>query len=118
MNFIKLERAKEITTHWHGGQWSALYQFGSSGVYDTKNALRYLHEVQYGCIDYCEYALHPFTHTQKDLRELNSLLQFFLRSAELNGIGIVWHDHPQYGYKVPFIYGHCEFEITPLRLAF
>ena len=42
---ISLAKAKEIASHWHGGQWSALYQFASSGKVLNENFHRYLNEL-------------------------------------------------------------------------
>ena len=38
-------KAKEIASDWHGGQWSALYQFASSGIYLPETHKKYLNEI-------------------------------------------------------------------------
>jgi hypothetical protein len=99
---ISTDRAKEIASHWHGGQNSALYQFLSSGKYLLENHLRYLQEVQQD-IDYPEQALYPYTLAKKDERELNSLKIFFEYKGEENGIKTEWGKHSDYGYPIPYV---------------
>jgi len=45
MSGINVNRAMEIASHWHNGQWSALYQFASSGKILKENYQRYLNEL-------------------------------------------------------------------------
>lgn len=45
----ELDTLREIATDWHGGQWSHLYQFGSSGVLECSPAYcrwGYLREIK------------------------------------------------------------------------
>jgi hypothetical protein len=44
-NVISTLAAREIAMGWHGGQWSALYQFGSSGVYMDSYYDLYISEI-------------------------------------------------------------------------
>ena len=42
---------RELASHWHSGQWSALYAYSSSGtIEDIDRLLREIYE----CIDMCE----------------------------------------------------------------
>lgn len=66
----RLEQIKNVCTHWHGGQWSALYQFASSGTFVPGNILRYLKELQ-ECRE-PEYNLHPGTISKRDDAVLKS----------------------------------------------
>ena len=100
---ITTERAREIAGQWHGGQWSGLYQFASSGIFVPQSILHYLHEVQHGGIDAPELALHPYSLTVKDRSELESLLRYFLKRAQENDIAIFWKYHSQYGYIYPTV---------------
>jgi hypothetical protein len=100
-NVICKDRAKEICNAWHGGQWSALYQFGSSGIFIPENILKYLKEVQENREP--EYNLHPGTISIKADKELKSLIRFFEFKAFEEGIKIEWVKHSQYGYLIPYI---------------
>jgi len=46
MKTISLKTAKEIAADWHGGQWSALYAFASSGKADAAQAPLCLAELE------------------------------------------------------------------------
>ncbi len=98
-NLISKNRCIEICTSWHGGQWSALYQFLSSGVYMPENHLKYLKELQ-ECRE-PEYYLHPGTISKKNDAELNSAQRWFIYKGTEIGIKTGWIDHPVYGYKIP-----------------
>lgn len=63
---ISKNRAKEICNNWHGGQWSALYSFGSSKTYLDKKYKEYIAEIK---------SNKP--KTLKDKAELKSLKRFF-----------------------------------------
>jgi hypothetical protein len=102
---IGLERAKQLATHWHGGQWSALYQFGSSGVYLKENHLLYLEEIEQE-IYRPETALRPFTRSKKQTNELITLKRFFLSMGNKSGIKTVYTKDK---YGIPFPQLHDSF---------
>ena len=101
--------AIKISSNWHGGQWSALYQFASSGIYVIENHLRYLQEIE-DCL-HPEYALYPGTLSKKDEGNLIGLKWFFIRMGERNGIKTEYHQHLIYGYLIPFISEDTELSI-------
>ena len=43
---ISKNRAQEICSNWHGGQWSALYSFASSKTYVEEKYNDYLAEIK------------------------------------------------------------------------
>lgn len=98
---IKQTTAKKICANWHGGQWSALYQFGSSGIYTIENHLRYLQEVE-TCL-HPEYNLYPGELNKVDERDLNGLKAFFIKEGENKGINTEFHQHTLYGYLIPYL---------------
>jgi len=59
-------RAREIASHWHGGQWSMLYSFCSSGIYMQDKFSEYISEIQTNVAS-----------TKKDASELNKLTRWF-----------------------------------------
>jgi len=93
------DQVKKVCSEWHGGQWSALYQFASSGQFVPENTLRYLKELQ-ECRE-PEYYLHPGTISVKDNNRLRAAQNFFTQEAKRTGIIITWRRHPVYGYMVP-----------------
>jgi hypothetical protein len=99
--YISNKRAREISDAWHGGQWSALYQFASSGTYVVENHLKYLKEIQENLEP--EYGLHPTTLSKKDEAALNSLKRWFEYKGKENGIKTEWEKHKLYGYKIPYV---------------
>lgn len=103
MKTITIKRAQEICSHWHDGQYSAFYQFASSGIFTIENVLRYLQECENNL--HPEYNLHPSILSVKNNKELNSLKSFFIKTANDNKIYIGWETHPVYGYEIPFISG-------------
>jgi hypothetical protein len=46
MRTITLETARTIAADWHGGQWSALYGFASSGKLDAAQVPLCLDEIE------------------------------------------------------------------------
>jgi hypothetical protein len=96
--FISKERAKEICSHWYGGQWTALYSYASTGEYCEKYALKYLKEIEEELQNEF-FSVYPRVLTGKEYRELNSLKNYFLKI----GLPIVFHPHPVYGYNIPFL---------------
>jgi len=63
--FIHSSKAREIAYSWHGGQWSALYAFASSGLIEDLNVL--IREVRN-----CE----QLAGTKSDCRNLNALKRY------------------------------------------
>lgn len=63
---ISKNRASEICSDWHGGQWSALYSFASSKNYVEKKYMDYLSEIK-----------ENKPSTVKEKAELKSLKRFF-----------------------------------------
>lgn len=110
MKRITTARAQQICSNWHGGQWSAFYQFASSGIYTIENHLEYLKECE-DCL-HPEYALHPGELTQRQEQELNSLKKYFIAEGLKNGLGTEYHTHELYGYLIPYLT-----EETPDELA-
>lgn len=98
---MKNTRAMEICANWHGGQWSALYQFASSGTYLVENHLRYLKELQENREP--EFYLIPGTISKKNDSNLKGCIAYFEKQGRINGIDTVWEKHPVYGYFIPFL---------------
>lgn len=92
--------AQKIAASWHGGQWSALYQFASSGIYLVENHLRYLQEIETEL--HPEYNLIPGTLTKAQEKELNKIRTYFIRMGEKQGIETTWRVHSLYGYNIPY----------------
>ena len=98
---ISKDRAKEICSNWHGGQWSALYQFSSSKTWCIENTLRYVWEVE---IDLQElFRVNTGVLTKKNKCELKALKNFFLYKAKENNVPIISVKHSQYGYNYPLL---------------
>lgn len=66
---INTRKAQLISSYWYNGQWSALYQFLSSGIYLSENHDRYIREV--------ENALKS-AKLKKDKDELKKLKNYFI----------------------------------------
>lgn len=98
---IRNSTAELIAAVWHGGQWSALYQLSSNGIYFLENHLRYLQEIERDL--HPEYDLHPSELSKKGERDLNSLKEWVIRQGEAKGIRTEWHKHELYGYMIPYI---------------
>jgi hypothetical protein len=96
------EQIQKTCAEWHGGQWSALYQFCSSGVYLVENHLRYLKELQ-ECRE-PEYYLHPGTISKADDKRLQSAQKYFTEQGKKIGVVTDWKRHKLYGYEIPFIF--------------
>ena len=71
---ITKEKARQIASNWHGGQWSGLYQFASSGIYVSENHDRYIREVER------DLNLAKLKKDKEDLRKLKNY--FILRKAK------------------------------------
>lgn len=71
---ITKEKARQIASNWHGGQWSGLYQFSSSGIYVSENHDRYIREVER------DLNLAKLKKDKEDLRKLKNY--FILRKAK------------------------------------
>ena len=94
--YITHTRAQQLCSDWHGGQWSPLYQFASSGSYLMENHLLYLEEIVQE-INRPETALKPFHRSKKQTGELKSLLRYFEMQGEKHGIKTAWDIDP---YKI------------------
>lgn len=100
MKTINTKKAIQLLASWHGGQWSAMYQYMSSGIYMPENALWYIYE----CLQDIEnefYANYPRILPAYQVRELRSLIRYFEKKAKEHGILIEYVKHPVYGYTVP-----------------
>lgn len=75
---ITKKRAQEIASWWHGGQWSALYQFCSGGVLVPENGPVYVSELN-ECLEQLakQRELWPGKKITQNERELKSLLRYF-----------------------------------------
>jgi hypothetical protein len=102
--------AIQISANWHSGQWSALYQFASSGVYMVENHLRYLQEVE-TCL-HPEYDLHPSILNKTQKGNLVGLKWYFIRMGEKNGIKTMFKKHSIYGYLIPFVTDNTPSELV------
>ena len=102
---IRKETAQKICNSWHGGQWSALYQFGSSGVFVPDNSIRYLWEIMQ---DLQNEFFAPYPHELKngEVKQLTQLKEYFEREIFIElGKLVEYKQHPLYGYKFPDIKG-------------
>ena len=100
---ITKQRAQEIASWWHGGQWSALYSFTSTGTFFLEHALQYFKEI-YSDIEAEYFNAREINRTQKDIRELNQLKNYLLKVAEAeHGLIIEFHKDQKYGYTVPYL---------------
>lgn len=102
-NVISKDRAREIAASWHGGQWSNLYQFTSSGVYIPSKHLHYLNEILRNLQPEYYSAKGDVWCKQKDAIELNALKRWFIFKGTEHGIITKFHPHPVYGYVMPFV---------------
>lgn len=71
---ISKQKAQKIASDWHGGQWSALYQFASSGVFVPENYSRYSNEINAEIERETEYHSRI---TKKQSNELWQLRKYF-----------------------------------------
>jgi len=97
MKTITQIRAQQIASNWHGGQWSNLYQFASSGVIIKENILLYIQEC-IDCLNHQEHAPTPYSLPIKQQKELESLISYFKRQD--TGINIIESKHSFYGYRI------------------
>lgn len=65
MRTISANRARELAYAWHGGQWSELYAFASSGLVENKTAL--LKDIERCAM---------LAGTKRDCRDVTSLHRF------------------------------------------
>lgn len=98
---MRTETAIKICAEWHGGQWSPLYQFASTGTFYRANVLQYFQEIE-TCL-HPEYNLHPSQLSKKDERNLTGLKNYFIRLAKVHGYEIEFKTHSMYGYLIPYI---------------
>lgn len=95
------EQVKKVCQDWHGGQWSAVYQFGSSGIYLPENHLRYLKEIQENREP--EYYPYPTLLSKKEDNRLKAAQNYFIKEGERHNITTGWKKHSVYGYNIPYI---------------
>ena len=98
---MRQKSAQTISSHWYGDQWSALYQFASSGQYIVENHLRYLQEIETAL--HPEYNLYPGQLNKRQEGNLTGLKWYFIRMGERSGIKTEYHQHNLYGYYIPYI---------------
>lgn len=109
---ISEKRALEIAGQWHGGQWSALYSFASSGEMFTQFSLEYINE----CVNNIQSEYHTSKsvyQSEKDKRELKSLIRFFLKFLQ-DAVNIEFVIHPNYGYTFPQLSQNNDLEVFEL----
>jgi hypothetical protein len=100
---IKHSTALKIATVWHGGQWSPLYSYASTGKLSTEDALLIIEEVIQNYIQH-EIALKPYFLSKKDKSDLTNLKNYFI--SEYNKIGIdIRLCKDFYGFEMPYLYG-------------
>ena len=73
MRTISKEKARILASYWHGGQWSQLYAFTSSG---SCNYIEAINEVL-NSIYHQETALRPYDLPKYQVKQLNQLKAFF-----------------------------------------
>jgi ubiquinone/menaquinone biosynthesis C-methylase UbiE len=93
--------ALKTSSLWYCSQWSALYQFQSSGIFNIADILKYLREIQRNLEP--EYFLYPTILTKKNKAELTRLKTWFEYKAKENNVIIDWYKHSFYGYLIPYI---------------
>lgn len=112
---ISKKRAIEICSLWHGGQWSALCQFSSSGKYLPEYQLKYMNEIL--CEIHSVFQMFERILTTKESKELNSLLRWFAYKGSENGIEVILIKHELYGYYYPAIMkNENDIKIEPIYL--
>ncbi len=115
MATITDSKAYTIASHWHGGQFSALYSLCSSKEYYAQHALWFRFEV-YKCIQHEHFSLHSVTRTQKQLRELTSLVNWLKKQEKALGLVVEDKIHPLYGYYYPHLVENGGHEVDALVL--
>lgn len=101
MRTITKKKAIEIARRWHGGQWSALYQYASSGEFVKERSVEYIKE----CVD-CKYpSKNNVVHPKYKIKELDQLIRYFIKEAaghditiratKHSGHEIIWVDIPE-----------------------
>ena len=73
MKTISKEKARLLASYWHGGQWSQLYAFTSSGNCDYIGAINEVLNTIY----HQETALIPYVLPKYQVKQLNQLKSFF-----------------------------------------
>jgi hypothetical protein len=98
---ITTKTAKKICSSWHGGQWSALYQFASSSHFVCENSILYLWEIMQDLQNEF-FAPCPRTLQANEIKELNNLKQYFESEIKrATFLEIEYKKHPIYGYLYP-----------------
>lgn len=99
MKTINKSKAIHFCQHWYGGQWSAIYQYLSSGIWVKENALLYVSELQEN-INNQEHAAKPYFLPKYQVKQLEQLISYFVRLAKDNGVIIEKSKHSFYGYPI------------------
>lgn len=95
-------RARRLASEWHGGQWSNLYQFASSGIFRLPCCLLYVEEIVQELLRPETHA-RPFTRTRKQERDLAHLRDFFVDLArEVGDVQIIFLTDV-YGQPLPIL---------------
>lgn len=98
---ITTKTAQKIAASWHGGQWSALYSFTSTGFFFPEKAISYLWEVMKDLQNEF-FAPCPRTLSKSEAKELNSLKEYFEGEIKRSTfLEIEYKKHPVYGYSYP-----------------
>lgn len=108
---VTKQRAQDIASAWHAGQWSALYSFASTGKFHLPYALQYFKEI-YSEIEAEYFNAREVTRTNKDLSELTKLKRFLEVQAIVNGVAVEFFPSEKYGYTIPFLKDEVKDEIA------
>ncbi len=109
-----MEKLQKIAIYWHGGLWSAMYQYGSSGVFLKENTLQYLWEAYASLIQYGAIKERSLSISSKN--ELKAFIKDIERLAKENGIIIEWADHTFYSYQFPVVANEIDFQMKSIQL--
>lgn len=109
-----MEKLQKIASYWHGGQWSAMYQLASSGVFLRENTLQYLWEANAELIQYGR--IHEIILSKAKRNELRAFIKGIEALAKQHGIEVEWAEHPIYSYSFPVIVGKIDFQMKPITL--
>lgn len=98
---ITTKTAQKIASSWHGGQWSALYSFASTGMVFPEKAIIYLWEIMQDLQNEF-FARYPRTLSKTETKELKSLKEYFEGEIKRTTfLEIEYKKHPVYGYMYP-----------------
>lgn len=100
---ITQKTAQRIAADWHGGQWSQLYSFASTGKINTEFALWLIEEVIQEQIR-PETALKPYHLSKKDSKDLASLREFLILKAKTDNDIDIRITKDFYGFDLPYLF--------------